>query len=312
MKRLIITSGYFYPVTLLFFALLSGCASTVGYKTPISNFQHASSVVTESARVYILQVNKTQRDAYIDRQVSKAGQIRLAMIDSSQVISSEAIDVRLRALNQLSKYGSLLGQLANSDAPEKISSNAVDLAESLKKLNGTIQELSAKDGKQFQSVFAPASVIIGEVARLAKEKKIREALDEAINKGEEPVKRVIRLIRNDLEMAYQASRNAHSAIRKYSILAYDADRNKGHDMVRLRERGEEIKSVMDVWEGLPGSNPREGFDALEAAHSALVDYAKSEKNRVDLATFSVQMEDFVARATRVGNAVRQLQQLNNN
>ncbi|NTW70403.1 MAG: hypothetical protein HGB23_11280 [Chlorobiaceae bacterium] len=312
MKRQIITSRYLYLVTLLFLAALSGCASTAGYKTPISNFQNASSVVTESARVYILQLNKTQRDAYIDRQVSMGWEIKLKMMDSLQVMSPKSIAARLGALNQLSKYGSLLGQLANSDAPEKISSNAGDLAESLKTLNGNINELSAKDDKQFQSVFAPASVVIGEVARYAKEKMIQEALVEAINKGEEPVKNLIGVIKGDLEIAYSLSQSAFSVKRKYYVAAYELERKKAYDFDRLRTRGEEVKSALDAWETLPASNPTEGFDALATAHSALVDYANSPKQAENLATFSAQMEDFVARATRVGNAVKQLQQLNKN
>jgi hypothetical protein len=92
---------------------------------------------------------------------------------------------------------------------------------------------------------------------------------------------------------------------------YETERLKGYDIESLRTRGKEIKSAMDIWEALPTSNPSEGLDAMATAHGALVVYAKSPKKIEDLAEFAAQMETFVARAKRVGNAVRQLQQLDN-
>jgi len=82
---------------------------------------------------------------------------------------------------------------------------------------------------------------------------------------------------------------------------------KGNNQVVLRKRGEEIKSILDVWETLPTSNPSEGLDAMADAHTALVDYARSPRDAKDLAAFAAQMETFVARAMRVGKAVKQLQ-----
>lgn len=311
MRRRISIQHYRFSVAFMSLIMLNGCSTTAGYKKPISDFQNGSSVVTESARVYVTQLNKTQRDAYIDRQVSEAKQIKLTEVDEVQVFSPEAIEARLGALNELSKYGELLGQLANSDAPEKISSNAGDLAKSLENLGGNINKLGPAMNTDFKSTFGPAAILMGEVARLAVEKKIQEALDKAILSGEEPIKKLIRTIRNDLVTAYQLRRNAVTGNRVIYVDGYETERLKGVDVVSLRKRGDEIKSNLDVWEALPTSNPSEGLDAMASAHSALVDYAKSPKKPEDLSAFAVQMEIFVARAKRVGNAVRQLQQLNN-
>lgn len=306
------SSWYLCLITLVVLSLCSGCSSVKGYKTPIKNFQNASATVTESARIYVIRLNKTQRDAYIERQVSSARQIKLTELEAVQVFSPESIAARLGALDQLMKYGSLLGQLADPDSQREISSNAGDLGRSLDKLSGNITQLSASGDQHFRTAFEPASIIIGEVARFALERKIEKALDKAIAEGEEPVKSVIRVLRDDLEMAYQLKRSALTSNRVIYVDGYEVERRRGDDVVRLRARGEEIKSVMDLWEALPMSNPREGFDALAAAHTALVDYARSHKKRADLATFSAQMEEFALRAQRVGDSVRQLQQLNNN
>lgn len=311
MRHRITTSYCWYVVALILLVLLNGCSSTAGYKKSISDFQNASSVVTDSARIYVTKLNKTQRDAYVDRQVSEAKQIKLSEVEKLQVFSPEAIETRLGALNELSKYGELLGHLANSDAPEKITSNAGDLADSLEKLEKNIKNLDANGNTNFKGAFGPAALLIGEVARFAVEKKIQAALDKAILGGEEPLKNLIRVIRDDLVIAYQLKRTAVSDSRSIYVDGYERERLKGRDVVRLRERGEEIKSVLNVWEAFPTSNPSEGLDAMATAHSALVDYARSKKKNEDLAAFAAQMETFVARAKRVGNAVQQLQQLNN-
>lgn len=313
MRRRLSITYCWYATVFISFVMLNGCATTTtGYKKPISNFQNASSAVTESARVYVIQLNKTQRDAYIDGQVSGAEQIQLPEIDKLQVFAPQAIETRLEALKGLSKYGELLGQLANSDAPGNITSNAGDLAKSLQALEGSVKKLSPSGNTKFVGAIGPAATLMGEVARIAVERTIQESLDEAIAGGEEPIKELIRVIRNDLVIAYQLKRNAISNNRVIYVDGYEKERLGKRDVVVLRKRGDEIKSALDLWEALPTSNPSEGLDAMATAHSALLDYAKSEKNPEDLAAFAAEMEAFVARAKRVGNAVQQLQQLNNN
>lgn len=307
MKRRTTTSYHWHAVALILLVLLTGCSSTAGYKKPISDFQNASSVVTDSARVYITKLNKTQRDAYIDRQVSEAEEIKLPDIEKLQKFSHKDIEARLDALNELSKYGELLGQLTNSDAPENITSNAGELTKSLGNLEKNIDTLNQGENENFKGAFGPAALLIGEVARFAVEKKIRVALDKAILSGEEPIKNLIRVIRDDLVLAYQLKRSPMSDNRKIYVDGYEKERLKGRDIEKMRKRGEEIKSVLDAWEAFPMSNPSEGLDAMATAHSALVDYAKSKKKTEDLAAFAAQMETFVARAKRVGNAVQQLQ-----
>lgn len=300
-------------ITVTALVLLAGCSSTTGYKKPISDFQNASSVVTDSARIYVSQLNKTERDAYIDRQVSAANRITLTDIEKKQVFSLYEIQARLDALSELSKYGELLGQLANSDAPERITASAEDLATSLEKLETDIGKINRSSNKAFSRAIGPATRFIGEIARLVVEKKIQEALNKAILSGEEPVVHLIRAIRDDLILAYERKQTAISDNRVVYVDGYEIERSKANPNIdALRKRGEELKSSLDAWESFPASNPSEGLDAMATAHAALVDYARSPKSTADLATFAAQMDIFVSRAKRVGRAVQQLQAINNN
>ncbi|WAK00533.1 hypothetical protein [Methylobacter sp. YRD-M1] len=289
----------------------AGCADQTAYRAPVSTFQDASSVMVHSARIYLTQLNKVERDAYIRRQAANNQHIRLNEIEKTQSFSPEEIAVRLEALNGLSRYGELLGQLANSDAPEKITAGASDLAHSLQKLSSDVSQLAEKPANnKFVNSTGPVVQIVGEVARIAAEKKIQAALDHAILAGEEPIRNLIHAIRDDITIAYERKRNALSAQRVDYVDAYEdtvsAAGNSNYD--QRKQRADELIAYLDVWESFPLTNPYEGLNAMADAYSALVAYAKSPKAPTDLSSLADQVELFAARANRIGAAIQQLEQ----
>lgn len=76
--------------------LLTACGTT-GYRSPISKFQDASSVVIASTRIYLTELNKVERDKYINEQVSRKAQIQLIQIEAVQVFSRDGLKARLDA-----------------------------------------------------------------------------------------------------------------------------------------------------------------------------------------------------------------------
>src|SRR5262244_2940793 len=107
---------------LLLFA--AGCAHPEAYRAPIGQFRDASAVVIQASKLYLAELNKTERDAYIYRQAARADQIKLNEIEAREVFSKDGITVRLNALDQLANYADLLNLLANSDAPDRIKAKA--------------------------------------------------------------------------------------------------------------------------------------------------------------------------------------------
>ena len=287
--------------------LLTGCANHNGYKKLINDFQTASSVVTQSAGVYITQLNKTQRDAYIDRQVNKGAEIKLNKVEEFQVFSSKSIQARLDALTQLASYGTLLGRLANSDTPQRITSNAEELKVSLDKLNEDVNTLTGNEDAKFKNALGPAALIMGEIARFAVERKIQDSLNTAILKGEKPVTDLIDVLKHDLTQAYDLHSQAVQDSAVNYINGYHIELKKKSSLDKLRKRGQEIKSALDIREELPKGDPSYGLYAMGEAHKALVDYAKSPRNQDDLKNLAEQMEIFAERAKRVGKVVQQLQ-----
>ena len=82
----------------LIFSLALGCAHPSAYKAPVGKFRDASAVVIESAKTYLTELNKTERDIFIQGQASRPAQMKLADIEEHQVFSKEAIAARLMPL----------------------------------------------------------------------------------------------------------------------------------------------------------------------------------------------------------------------
>lgn len=289
-----------------FALLLGGCADRAGYREPISTFQDASSVVVGSARTYLTQLNKTERDAYIRRQANHNQPIVLNEVEKAQSFSPEQIAMRLDALDVLAGFGALLGQLANSDAPERISGSAADLGDALEKLSGHVSQFATGSAdNKFVGAVGPVTKLVGEVTRIAVEKKIQQALDRAILAGDGPVRDLIKAIGADLALAYERKRNALSERRVDYIDAYGDTLGPARGQER-RRAAEDLIGYLDTWEAFPLSNPEQGLAVMADAYSSLVTYAKSSKTPTDLAGLADQMELFAARARRVGTAVQEL------
>ncbi len=92
--------------------LLSGCASPNGYKNPINNFQIASTVVIESAKIEYQVVNKRERYAEIDKRVAKGEKITLPALEETRLLNGDDLNARMNALDALVKHGNLLFILA--------------------------------------------------------------------------------------------------------------------------------------------------------------------------------------------------------
>jgi hypothetical protein len=291
--------------------LLSGCGSS-GYRGPITTFQSAATVVNESTRLYLTQLNKVERDKYIQEQLSIPDVIDLRELEKVQLFSKEGLNARLEALDQLARYGDLLSRLANSDAPARIKASAVDLSTAIGNLSQTVSGLAGADDAKFRAAAGPVTTIVSEILDLIIQQKIKEALDKAIQNGEQPINNLLAAIGDDITIAYERRRNAFSALRVALRDDYMRELKKkpNHDPERIRLLAERIPAHEDLWEAFGNSNPKAALSAMARAHSALVTYAKSSHEVNDFAALVEAMEAFAARAMVIGQAVQELRNLN--
>jgi len=287
-----------------------GCGPE-GYREPITRFQASSTVVIASTRLYITQLNQVERNHYISSRLDQRAQIKLNELEEVQIFSHDGLKARLDALAQLASYGDLLSKLANSNAPERARAGAIGLGDALKNLTTTVDGLTGADDAAFKGAVGPVSKIIGAVIQLVLEQKIKDALNKAINDGEEPINNLIAVIRSDISNAYQRKRSSMSDMRVLFVDEYNREMLKGAaaDAEKLKLFADRIRAHEDQWEVFATANPADGLDAMAAAHSALVKYAKSGQKVTDLASLVSAMEDFAARAKIIGQAVQELKEL---
>jgi hypothetical protein len=283
---------------------LTGCSGPAAYKAPISKFQAASSVVISSSRNYILEVNKVARDIYIDECINDKEDIRLDKLYDAQPLSAEGLSLRLRALQELSNYGRLLYDLATGDKPAKLQSQFKNIGTAFKNISNDLPKDAGGSDQEFGKSIGPVSEIAGVIAENIMKEKIQAALSDAIKLAEGPVNKMILTIRDDVTVAYAQKRDFYSQQRVRAVDDYNSALKKGDSGSSLRAKAEKLKAQLDLYEVLVSADPRESFDAMLKANTALVDYAKSSKKPADLEAFAAAMEDFVSSVEVVAGGLK--------
>ncbi|HEY0426525.1 MAG TPA: hypothetical protein VGC76_01840, partial [Pyrinomonadaceae bacterium] len=271
------------------------------------------------------ELNKTERDTFISKQFNNKKPILIPDIDKTQVLSKEGIQARMDALDALGNYGDLLLKLANSDAPERVNAQVTNLKDALTHLSGTIGSLSDDDpnggpnngfNKTFKDAVGPVTQIIGTVLDIIVQQKIKKELEEAILKGEQPINELISVIGIDLRAAYSRKATAISAKRLAAVNEYNSQqilyqqelgKSGGPDPAvisdlteKMRALAENIRESEDKWEQLGNANPQEALEAMAAAHTALIKFAKSKKKISDFGSLVEAMDFFAERAQQFG------------
>ena len=296
-------------LTLAVALLAAACARPSTYQAPVAKFRDASAVVIESTQAYLVALNKTERDHYIDDQVASQAPIQLNKIEEVQVFSAEAIAARLDALDQLADYTELLYLIATSGAPETIKGRAKDLGTALTRLSGEVAGLTGADDTAFKKAAATVFPIIGDVLKGLVELKLEEALRKAITTGTGPVNALIDAIKVDAEIAYERKRNALSKRRADAALAYNAESAKGAKVsaATLRRLANVVADTEDQWEAFQIARPTAGLDAMQQANLALEKFARTSRpSAADVTAFSEAIEVFAGAAARLGRGVSQL------
>jgi hypothetical protein len=292
--------------------LALACVRPSIYQAPVTKFRDASAVVIESTKEYLVALNKTERDHYIDDQVASQAPIQLDKIEEVQIFDAEAIAARLDALDRLADYTELLYLIATSAAPETIRGRAKDLGSALSKLSGEVAGLTGVDNDNFRKVAGTVFPVIGGVLQGFVEMRLESALKKAITTGTAPVNELIEAIQLDAEIAYERKRNALSKRRADAALAYNAESAKAPKVsaAALRRLANAISDTEDQWEAFQLARPAAGLEAMRDANLALERFARNARpSPAEIAAFFEAVEVFAVAAARVGESVRQLNAL---
>jgi hypothetical protein len=277
------------------------------YTAPVTKFRDASAVVIESTKAYLVALNKTERDHYIDDQVAGGAPIQLIKIEEVQVFGAQAIAARIDALDRVADYTELLFRLATITAPETVKGKATSLGTALASLSSRVNELTGADDAAFKRTVGSVFPAIGEVLQAIVERRLDAALRKAATTGAGPVNMLIEAIKTDVEVAYERKRNALSKRRADAALAYNTAVTKGAATATLRRLADVVSETEDQWEAFRTARPASGLDAMQGANLALETLARTARpGPSDVARFAEAVEAFASAAERVGQAVRQL------
>lgn len=294
-------------VSLLSLSATMGCSKPSAYKVPVATFRDSSILVIQTTQTYLTQLNKVERDNYIYQHASAPQQIKLDEIETQQIFSTDGINARLAALDQLSQYTSLLYQLSTSDAPDSLTTEAANLQTAVLSLEKQINGLTGGGDSQFKSAAAGAFPILGEILSQVAQHNLEAALKDAIAKGAEPVNTLISAIESDATIAYERKSTAESAARVIAIDQYNREFMGGKNPDKLKAYAEAISAEEDRWEAFGTAQPTAGLESMKAANAALVMFARTPRPNIhDVASLADAMSSFASTALRLSTAVQAL------
>jgi hypothetical protein len=293
---------------LLAFSLLAiSCNNPAVYRSPVSKFHDASTLVIASSKAVYTGLNKAERDHYIDQQFSRRQPIDPTELAKAQVFSADEIAARLKALDVLAGYSELLFQLANMTAPSTVKSKVSDLQQALSNLSGEVSKLDASTNSTFQNASKTVFPVLGTALQAFENGKIDEALRKAVLAAAKPLNDLIAAMEIDMQVSYERQRNFLSGQRREKFQQYNADVKANADLSKLRAEADSISLMEDQWEAFRTARPTEGLEAMKQAHAALIGFAQKPKPSVtDFATFVDAMDSFANTAQQIGEVFLQL------
>ncbi len=143
----------------LVLALLPGCKTPGSFREPVAQFQMGTAQASTALGGYYAEMNRFERNLYLDERLYDTGLEVLATDASGQptpllgkVFTPESIQARMDAIALLGVYAERLVTLAGSEVPGKLPESAQPLGQQLGGLGQQLQTLAGAGGHLGQQV----------------------------------------------------------------------------------------------------------------------------------------------------------------
>ena len=280
--------------------LTGACTTPSTYLDSIKKFQTAAVATSTTARTYLVDLNRFERNTYLDTLRADPNQAFDSEKFLEKPFAPEAIQARVEALDAVIRYAGLLGQLASSTAGQDAKDAAANLGKQIKATADEFDKYSKGEKKKDAADFVtPLGELAGAIAKIAIEEAQVSALNDAIEAAAPSVRTITALLRNDLTNAV-ARRTLVMSRKRADVIAQYVDKQFSSESERLRLL-QTIQDNEDKWDQTPASGEQVAalVDSFRDAHEALVMYAKSSRGAGDLASLTAAIELFAARADSV-------------
>lgn len=258
-----------------------GCG-TEDYQKPVELFQSASAVVIAATRTMFAHVNSVEQNGFIDQAVFERQMIDVTELRSYRLISQEEIDVRAKALDALQAYACNLAWLAQGKDVSRISDQNDSLSKALSGLskqasNLPVSKASFLKNADFGNALQAVATGVGLVTQVVAQHRARVALKKAIEGNQKPIDDLINLLAEELDGAYERQKATLGAEQIYISRVYEQERSQNHpDPNALLLLGDRLKNYLQQREVLETADPGPPLKSMQAAHNALIAYAKSK------------------------------------
>jgi hypothetical protein len=281
------------------------------YQQPIQNFQDATTVVINSARVFLNNMNTIEQNGSLDELVFEKKPLSLPELNKITIITPEEIRIRTDALDALSQYTANLAHLAQGKESSAIADSTTKLSSSLKTLADDAKKLpvvkgTVLDNSKFSGLLSAAAAAVGAVAQLLVDHKARFEIERSIEANDAAVTELLQQISDESTAAYLRQQAQLGAYGDQLSRDYEKELMGTPDPILLLGFAKLIKSYRAQQLQLAQANPSVAIDKMKKAHQALVTYAKSNKTPQTLADLVKAVQEFVNAAQPLGQAVQGL------
>jgi hypothetical protein len=296
----------------LVLALLPGCKTPGSFREPIARFQQGTTQAGSALGSYYAQLNRFERDLYLDDRLYDAS-LEVLATDASgptpllgKVFSPESIQARMDAIALLGVYAERLATLAGSEAAGQLPEGAKVLGTQLGSLGRQLETLAGRGDATASRYVEPVTTLVGVVTSLYLENQQGAALQKAIEQGSPRVNAIIDLLEADMVgvLGPQRLTGARQALAS-RVMYYNTHR----DRLSLAERRAvlaDIRQAAEDYEALVVANPVELARALRDAHEALLRFSLTDRKLASFEDLSAAMRAFQGRVETAAAAVQRI------
>lgn len=295
--------------------LLPGCRTPGSFREPVAQFQRSTAQASTALGWYYAELNRFERDVYLDERLYDPG-LEVLATDASgrptpllgKLFSPESIQARMDAIALLGVYAERLATLAGSESPGQLPEGAQVLGEKLGALGSQLETLAQRGDSSASQYVQPVTQLVGVVGSLYLEGKQAQALQKGIEEGAPRVKAIIDLLEADMVgvLGPQRLTGAKQALAS-RVFFYNTEKNK----LSLAERRavlEDIRRASEDYEALVVANPVDLVRALRDAHEALLRFVRSKREGVAFEELSAAMRSFQGRVQTAAVAVQRIRE----
>ncbi len=295
-------------VALLLLAACDAPRNFDSYQAAITQFQGATDSTATVALRYVRDINAFEQEyefKLLEGDASRELDLSKLM---SPAFSPEAIRARSQAFDVLKQYTQMLAELAGSDATDRwkaATERAKTSADTL--LKNLSDNIGILGGLPIANLTSPLKTIADAIAAEIINAKRAKALDAAIVKAAPAIQSISGGLREDLSFVVRQRDSVNQLNLVALKIEYQMVREAGNNSTRLKilkTVQQALDARMATLETLQGLS--QALDRFDAAHDALVKYAKSDKGPQSLSGLIAVVRHYAAVAKEVFDSYKAL------